>query len=443
MTSRLRLSISCLTLLLLLALLGCAATYRASNEVPPPPRDPGRVVYVLGDFGNPSPGLMDVTRAVARELEQDETAGRAQGQPLILELGDNLYVSGLPRPEVKAPEVRERIQAIATALSVCRYRQIPVPVVLLPGNHDYDGDALSADREWGDITRWYFLAKLGLTGVEGWRMCPGQLKPQDITSSGLYSRIYASVSALVDFMAPCRVEGTGAEVAVVAIDSQLLLDLYAQDESELADRSLERLRERLRGIPVGTWRVVATHHPVASYGEHRPVVWGRLCFGPGWPQFPDLWQGVLVIPPLGTLVTLGRWAASHRQDFHSAVQRRYRDKLCEILRDQNVSVVLSGHDHNLQLLDLSPSAPGGGALLQVISGSASHIDAVTRGPETLAYHAGHGFVRLVATKPQLTIELYDREGGLVARHVLRARALTRPEDSPRRHYPRAAVRAAL
>jgi hypothetical protein len=406
---------------LLSTLVACAPLYIAPTQRVPAQAasTPAEgLVYAFGDMGAPTPGLANVTAAMAKELAADHARGGLRESPLLLELGDNLYEAGLPRPQTGDTAPIRRLGRIADLLAKCRFGERPAPLVLVPGNHDYAGQSLPRNREAGDITRWYYLDALGIGGVSHWTMLPGE-RPKDVPDAAkLYERLYgAPEERLAEFMRPRRIPHTPASLAIVAIDSQLLIDLFAAGREDLADRYLDALDSELARAASARWRIVATHHPLASYGGHNATVPARFLLGPGWPQFPTPWEAVLAIPPLGTLATTVRWAVASNQDHHASANRAYRNGLLGRLERHRAALVLSGHDHNSQLIELD-SSDGSRPLLQVVSGAAAKVDPVTRGKGTLFYHSGHGYTRLAVHAAHLEIAFKDQSGATLFRYRL-------------------------
>lgn len=291
---------------ILLATASCSRVYIGHPSMAPvPPIEAGAVVYVLGDFGLDNESFQQIVRSLKEDVTRDRV------EPLLLAVGDNLYHAGLPRVGEQASasgqEAIDRLRSIAKLLYSVQFQGRPVPLILVPGNHDYDGDALKHDRRLGDITRWYFPDALGIDVTERWTMMPGD--PQSIEakdSADLYRKLYEGddfPSTLVSFMKPRALTlGQGA-LTVVGIDSELLLDLYATD-AEIADGYLSELERTLSGSR-STWTLVAAHHPLATGGAHRPGVPQRFFLGPGWPQYPAPWHKFLIWA--GPFITLVRW----------------------------------------------------------------------------------------------------------------------------------------
>jgi hypothetical protein len=399
-------------LLFTLILTGCASEwYARTSAVCPVTAD--QVVYLVGDFGKDSPILQDVGAALAGATAQDADLG-----PTVLALGDNLYQSGLSRCAPAACYGSPEAQNLRDVAQ--RFGDVQGNVFLLPGNHDYHSNALDPDPP-GDITHWYFLKDLGVEAP--WRPLLGdasEFKNPDALYHYLYHPPPSTTPAqqLTDFLAPRPVVATD-QLLIVGIDSQLLIDLYRGGQDTLANEYLEDLRQKLK--PQATWKAVAAHHPLETYGKHRVAQPMRLLFGPGWPQFPEPWQKLTAVPGLGTLVTLGWWARHSPQNIHSGPYDRYRKGVYDVLQAEGVALFLAGHDHNTQLIELSAvfKDPSAHPLLQVLTGEAAKEDPVGRGRGSLAYHTGGGFVRLAFDQTQLCVEMRDRHGLVRYRHAVK------------------------
>ena len=391
----------------------------------PAATSPLSVVYLVGDFGMPKDSFVELTDAIGRNVEGDE-ALPLRSAPIILELGDNLYEQGLPH-DLSTPGAQEEIdklRAIAAEFAEIRYRGDQVSLVLVPGNHDYQDNAL-VQEEFGDISRWYFLEELGVEGAEHWDHEPGDAAGFE-SAAALSAHIDGNPRAHTDFMKPVLIAGTGDDVFIVALDSELVLDLYAEGLDDLADAYLDRLAEALDALPAGGWKLIATHHPPVTYGKHGRPSFGNWLFGQGWPQFPKTWQwGLAAAVPLGVgLAIVAAPAVStamlsrRKQDVGSEPYRRYADKLLEIAHNHSVAVILAGHDHNTQLIDLGSANVGAASGLLVVTGAGSRVDSVSKGPGLLAYVADYSYVRMVQYVSWLSFEVKGRHGELLYRYDL-------------------------
>lgn len=423
-------------LTVLLAALSCGRYYAR------PPADVGEavehgsplsVVYLIGDFGRPAQPFRDLTAAMGRDVRNLPGDG-LRTPPMILELGDNLYEDGLPR-DLSAPGAArevDKLRAIAAGFADLRFGASQVPLVLIPGNHDYANDALSRDGNLGDISRWYFLDELGIAGASSWQQVPGDAAAF-ADAAELGAHLEGDVAAHVEFMAPAPVPHLDRDLRIWAIDSELVLDLYDQGHDELAARYWDMLDRSLAGSSGVTWRFVAVHHPPVTYGKHGEPAFGNWVFGQGWPQFPRGWQkavavaaplgivlGVVAYPaavvisaagPVSTALTTGR-----KQDVGSDPYDRYAAELLRLVEKHDLDGVLAGHDHNTQLIELAEVEGFDGDSLLVITGAGSKVDPVRRGDGTVAHLSDYSFVRLTQYPGGLSFEIFDRTGEMRFRY---------------------------
>jgi hypothetical protein len=424
--------------------LACVAGACTTIYVQPPGTAPAldatllSVVYLIGDFGRPAAPFEDLVAAIGADVDS-LAAQSLRTPPFILELGDNLYEQGLPH-DLDGPGAAgevDKLRALAAGFAGVRRGGAQVPLVLVPGNHDYADNALELEGNRGDISRWYFLDELGIEGTATWTHLPGDASGF-ASAAALFAHIDGNPDAHARFMAPVAVPGTGPEIAVVALDSQLLLDLYATDNVALAAEYWGWLDEALDRAPPGAWLIIAAHHPPVSYGKHGRAALGNWIFGQGWPQFPTRTQkvlaaltplavvlGVVVHPAAAAIAAvppLTTWFVTVRkQDLGSSAYQRYSAALLAATERHAVSVILSGHDHNTQIIDLGATgAPATeDAPLLVITGAGSKVDPVRRGPGTLAFLADYSWVRMSLHAGALSFEVRDRRGELRYRHVLR------------------------
>lgn len=381
-----------------------------------------KVLYVAGDFGTPGTALRNLSSSIAKDISQNNFAT----SPCILSVGDNLYVRGFAKDNADISPVK-RIFRIAESLGECKYKNEKIPVVVVPGNHDYDGNALVKDREWGDISIWYFLEKLKMGDLKGkesfsnWHIYPGNAEKYT-SAKKLYNYLYESTGNLVDFMKPIRVEKniTGNSTALIVVDSELLIDLFHQGRDDLAHLYFEYLRAVAKKNSNTKWTIFIAHHPIQSYAKHRPGKLGSFVFGPGWPQFPYTWHKIVAMPPFGTLATLGWWGIHYRQDLHSSPYDRYRKEMYNIMKEMDVSLFIAGHDHCSQIIDLdkvfgNPSSN----TIQLISGESVKTDPVTSGNGTIFYHTGNnGYAKILTFPNKLVIQMKNGKGKHLYQYVI-------------------------
>jgi hypothetical protein len=340
---------------LALLLAGCATfapqlrdVYRADEPGPPAlalvggpgarvPAAPGApLVALVGDPGDPHARAEPLTRRLAARVAE------APGAP-VLALGDLFYSFGLlgicptdgsrSRRKCEQPGTPERqFEAVFAP-----YRDaLPAnPVIGIAGNHDHSGGEVSTRN----------TCRLLPTGGAGWR--------------------YLAEGCGLDAERPLETLHAGP-LAVVVLDSERMIR-----DSGFRRASLEALRSelaRLRAERPERWIAVASHHPLESYGAHNG---GRLSAA----VHKDLyWLRTTVLLPLSLAVE--RWVIPWvgQQDLYEWRYRAFRRGLYGVLREQPIELVVSGHDHSLQLIEIDHP----GVRYQVISGSASNKTPVKR-----------------------------------------------------------------
>lgn len=168
--------------------------------------------------------------------------------------------------------------------------------------------------------------------------------------------------------------GAGYEAEFFVLDTEAIRreDKSRPEQLRWFEDGLERSQAR--------WKIVIGHHPVRSNGAHGGI--GRV-----------------------------------------------QDALEELFARHGVALYMSGHDHDLELLET------GKGFLQVISGAGSSTRSMRWGPDTLFASAAPGFAWLGIERDELWLVFVDAERGPLfsrrfALHELVARA--RPESDARR-----------
>ena len=384
-------------------------------------------VFLIGDLGRPSASLDNLIDAISHDVTE-ATAQTPRSAPIILGLGDNLYEKGLPHDlEVPGAEAEvATLRAIGTQFARIQNKGHQVPLMLIPGNHDYNDDALAIRNNRGDISRWYFLEELAIDGADAWTHLPGDASRFG-SAAELFDHLEGDPAARVEFMEPMPIPGFDPGLFVIAVDSELILDLYAQGYKDLAASYWQRLEQVLLEAPDDAWLMIAAHHPPVTYGKHGRMSFGNWMFGQGWPQFPQVWQKALVstlplgillgvvvypaalaiaaAPPLATSLVSGR-----KQDVGSAPYDQYAAEFLKLTAEYDVDAVLAGHDHSTQIIELSAVEGFSGDSLLVITGAGSDVGPVRRGPGTVAYLSNHSYVRVTQHTGGLIFEIIDQQG---------------------------------
>ncbi len=197
----------------------------------------------------------------------------------------------------------------------------------------------------------------------------------------LYKLAKENISALT---LPQTIDVQSEAIALFALDTQVLLDLYKKKNTKAVKRHWDRLKELLRNNKAA-WKIIVGHHPVKTHGRHSG-------FRTGW------WW----VPPV-FLYTIAERIHKSIQDTDHSANQQFQNALKKIMKqDKTVRIYLSGHDHSLQFLTIDVEN------FQIISGSAAKQTSTTEDEkDTLFSHASYGFVRFDATESEMWIEFFS------------------------------------
>jgi len=241
---------------------------------------------------------------------------------MVLFLGDNVYEKGirdLDHPGYDSDTLRLNTQIrVVTGPNA---RAAGTRAVFLPGNHD-----------WGNTSGAEGLARIRnmATHLDG-------VADPDTAQLVLLPEPGATGPTSVDL---------GSTARVLALDGQLLLQSMNQPA---ADSTLARIEEHLGSTERHI--VIASHLPLLTGGPHGGAI----------PFFPTLGLHYLAHKS-GILV----------QDVTSRPYRSLVHGFEDLFERQGVPLALvGGHDHSMQVL--SDTIPGGGELLQLVSGAGSRL----------------------------------------------------------------------
>jgi hypothetical protein len=335
-----------------LQLAGCAGRIvPRTSAAPAPPEEVAAAVILIGDAGAPKTFDEPVLHAVRRVL-----AGRPD-TTVVLFLGDNVYPVGLPDSADPAfPEAARRLMA---QVDLAR----EVPVLFVPGNHDWDR---SGREGWERIRReGRFISRESggrarLLPVDG---CPGP----DTADVGSGIRL-----VLLDtewWLFPHEKPGQGSACA-------------ARTRAEVV-AGLERALGESRGRQV----IVAAHHPIESGGPHGGYFSLSDHLFPLRNLHPALF---LPLPLVGTLYPAVRGFGIFAEDLSSGPYHALRAALDSAFACDPPAIYAAGHDHTLQLIDR------GRPPLLAVSGAGtydheSHVEGI---PGTRLALSDAGFMRV-------------------------------------------------
>jgi hypothetical protein len=298
-------------------------------------------LLLLAGCATLSPGVRGVYLAHEPEPQSDRTR---LGTPLVALVGD----IGAPRSET--PELVARLSRRLAAAP-------RAPVVVL-GDVFYSvgllGSCPSGAGPWGED---------GGTSRAGCRD-PGPPEQQLESVLGPYrdalgDRPLIAIAGNHDHLGAALDLGG---LVLFALDSEPMLrdPEYRRAALEALGTEVARYRDRRPEA----WRVVATHHPLESYGQHNGASLGSALI-------KDLYSIRL------TLLLPITWAIERRfgpQEIYALGYRSYRRELYAALARHPVDLIASGHDHSLQHVAIDRP----GARHQVVSGAGAQRTPVKR-----------------------------------------------------------------
>ena len=278
-----------------------------------------RNIFLIGDAGGFE---KDGSTSLALRAMQ-ENFKYAGEEDVLLFLGDNIYPKGFPTKNgVKEQKAKEIIQSQTDVA-----KTFPGRVIFIPGNHD-----------------WY-------SGVKG-------LKKQE----KFVEKALGKNTFLPENGCPIEKVKLDDDTILLIVDSHWYITNWNRhprinDNCEIKTRSLflEEFRDEIKKARAKT-TLVAIHHPLFTYGSHG-----------GQYSFIDF---IKPLPLLGNLKNLIRSTSGIS---NADISNKFYFELTKNLiaaAQQNENVVfLSGHDHNLQLINSNN-------LTQIISGSGIKTNAV-------------------------------------------------------------------
>ncbi len=404
---------------LAIALAAAESILDSARGVAPPPGSSdssvvalGPTVYVIGDFGYPVSALARVGGAIRAHAATRDTPG------VVLEMGDNVYPSGLPADPVAAARELATLLDLLDVRAPAALGGQPLPLVVVPGNHDHDA-GMTQTWETAPEARGAIENEM-LPAFERpeWHYAPAHLEPPGDGDCPLVTALdrdtirairgaaepgTAGIEAWACLTRPERTAPAPPGLALIAVDSQVLIGLEHHGERRAADVQWSTLEALLREArDESLVPIVLAHHPLESYGRHRPLQAGRFAFGPGWPDFTQPSDYALAIPGVAQLTVLGWYASGwlHEQDVQAPGYAAYRHRMAEVLTRNDVAIFVAGHDHSLSLMDLGKSRDLGaivgapGRVYQLVSGATANLDPLNSGAALVYRRAARGHARL-------------------------------------------------
>ena len=301
-------------------------------------------IILIGDAGE-----MDAAQKAVIEAAADSTIS---GKTIVLNLGDNIYPTGMPL---------EGTAAIAEAHAIMKsqftsLRKNGATVYFIPGNHDWDRsgpDGLAKVKAQNEFLRSQCDSLLQMYPKDG---CPG---PDEIPVNEKFT--------------------------IIAFDSEWWLYPFTinNEEADCACSNKEQFIESLNELLYKNRNkviLIAAHHPFKSYGRHGGYFSLEDHLFPLTKANKNLY---IPLPIVGSLYPLLRRTFSNPEDIHHPAYTEMVSRITEVTSKMPNVIFAAGHEHTLQFIQ--------GDFKQIVSGAGSKESYVQKDKAAFATNEA-GFV---------------------------------------------------
>jgi hypothetical protein len=304
-------------------------------------------LFLIGDTGQPDLDGKDNNLNLLRErlMQAGENSG-------VVFLGDNVYPSGLPPRRHRHRQRAEK--RLLEQLNILK--DYPGDIFFIPGNHDWRKgrrDGLQYVLRQEQFINTFFGGRTVFYPGNG---CPG----------------------------PVEIHLTDA-IVLVLMDTQWMFHAYDKPgrRSDCEYRTMEEIFDGLEDIlerNADKHLVVASHHPIYSFGAHGGVATMKQHIFPLTETGRRIY---MPFPLIGSIYPGYRKFLGHVQDLNHPFYRSMRTTKSEIFRRFPGMIHAAGHEHNLQYIVRD-------SVHYIISGSGSKTTYVRqeRGAEFAASRKG-------------------------------------------------------
>ncbi|MEQ8478445.1 metallophosphoesterase [Fulvivirga sp.] len=262
-------------------------------------KEPLYTLYLIGDAGANTQGQAANLKLIKQQMENDANKG-------IIFLGDNIYQQGMPAIGNKERATAEA--AIQPQIDLAR--AFGKDAYIIPGNHDW---AQGRSYGWTQVMRQeeYIENRLDSANVF-------------IPSNGCPGPIEVSLNE---------------QITLAIIDTEWLLYGWDKPDEEQggcdAKTSLEVFQELDNILERNKHKrvVVATHHPMITYGEHGGQFPGKLYWLP---------------PMAGAIYPVYRKLIGSVQDLSNPKYKTMSNAFMAVMEKYPNTIHASGHEHSLQ-----------------------------------------------------------------------------------------------
>jgi len=347
----------CLTLYLLLYT-GCVsfdAQYKGEWQRSEKTSDPYFSVYLIGDAGY---APVDSSTIVFDHLKKELDAEDANSA--IVWLGDNIYPIGLAPPSNPYHLLgKHRLMAQLETMSDFQGSKF-----FVPGNHD-----------------WYTYGRVGLRREE--------LLVDSVLAES------PNPNKQQNFFIPDKgcgdpqIVSLKEDISLLLMDSHWFLNEKARSgDMEVCDvKNPKQYIEKLQSEIISQKDkalIVASHHPPYTYAHHG----GKFSFSDYLFPFTQVVNWLyLPLPLSGALFNRVRLRISEQDVYHPRY-KQYKAKLIDALQAKGRSIVASGHEHTLQLIENQEQ-------YFIVSGAGTKQNEVTLGKGSKFAIGQKGYVRIL------------------------------------------------
>lgn len=270
-------------------------------------------IILIGDAGQLTNGRHPVVDAVKKNIPLDS-------KTTVIFLGDNLYKHGLP--DIQYKTYAQARAVLDSQVSIAD--GTPARVYMIPGNHDWENGSRGGYN--AIIRQQLYVDFLGKKNVK--------YQPEDGCPG------------------PVEVP-LGNDVVLILFDSQWWLHPHDKPEieSDCKCKTKEELVDQIADIASRNSRklvLLACHHPFKSNGIHGGFFTLKQHLFP----LTDLRKSLYIpMPVIGSIYPIARSVFGTPQDISHPVYTNMINLITDAVRRSSPNVVfVSGHDHNLQLI---------------------------------------------------------------------------------------------
>ena len=311
------------------------------------------LIVLIGDAGELTKGRHPVVSAVKNHIP-------IGAKTTIVFLGDNLYKTGLPDNSLPTYDIAKA--PLDSQIHITG--DIKSQVYFIPGNHDW--------------------ANGGSNGYESVLRVQNYI---DILSNN-YIRMYPRDGC------PGPVEAKITDdITLVMIDSQWWLHENDKPgiESDCPYKTPAEILTQLEDILTKNAKklvILATHHPLRSYGPHGGYFTIKQHIFPFTDAMSSLY---FPLPLLGSAYPLTRAVFGTAQDLKHPLYQTFINSIESVVKGHPNVIFASGHEHTLQLIQDS-------GYNYIVSGSGCKTSRVSKSRNTLFAVGKTGFATLEISK---------------------------------------------